>query len=266
MILPGTPLRHHEFRPYAKCPAFAQVYKFDLTENRLTNRYSIDGAGVPLVIGGREDIDAVTLARLERNYLFPAGRVPHYLLVHHGLAAYAASEARQFGALSDGCTLFRFDAHPDSNNWISFKNRDLGRIYSASVPKAHEDSYVRPLVESGLVNRIVWFRSSPGVFFINRDYRQDFRDLLPTLRFDEVEEEDLARFDRGLISGLPRKRVILDIDPDYYAHLHPENMFAVANLIQYLFRKAGLIMQCFAPETIETQLAARYAVNLIQTV
>ncbi len=266
MILPQAPLRHHEFAAYGRNQRFPQVYKYDLTDNRLANRFASEEGTHPLVIGGREDLDAVSLASLQRNYLFPAGRTPNYLLRHHGLAAYAACEAREFGAIADGSTLFRFDAHPDSNNWIRFKSPELRDIYQVCSPKAHEDSYVRPLVESGLVSRIVWFRSSPGLFFINRDIQMDFRDLLPALRLDEVEEQDLASFSRSEISGLPRKRIILDIDLDYYAHLRPESMFTVSNLVQYLFRKAGLVMQSFAPETIDTQLAARFAVNLIQTV
>ncbi|MCU0640673.1 MAG: UPF0489 family protein [Candidatus Margulisbacteria bacterium] len=269
MIIPKASLGHADFRPYAAARKFAQVYQVDITLARLINRYSVEPGNLehckPLVVGGQEDLNPGQLARLEQSYLFQANNTPHYLLEHHGLAEYACAEAREFGVLAEqDCTLVRFDAHPDSDRWRFFKGWDLERIFSSCCPSVNEGSYLRPLIEGQLVSRIVWFRSSPGMMFMNRDIRQDLGRDFPKLEILEIEPAKVADFNLASIDSLPPNKLILDIDLDYFAHLQFEFMYSIANRIIGLHHRAGLALQVLSPGYIDKDKAANFAVDLIR--
>lgn len=262
--IPSAPLYTRHFLVYAGSPEFPQVYsERDAATGRLVNKFSA-GSDRPLILGGRNDLDPQKISRMERNLVLQMFYHPVYLFDHHGLAAYGCAEAAEFGNISKGATLFRFDAHPDLAKGFEPADASLSAVYQASKSKLGEDSYVWNLVKLGLVSNIYWFKSSPGAGFINGTSK-DILQAFPELKITEVPEDGIAGFDRRLVTGIPTNLRILDIDYDYFKGLRHEYVFSTASLISYLFRQAGLVLQTLSPDYIDPDYSSRLAVDLMKS-
>jgi hypothetical protein len=243
----SAPVSTHGFQPYAEVFPFHNIYN-KMHGGRPANRFSLETER-PFVLGGQEDLDPHQLSRMERHLLLQIIGKPVYFLAHHGLATYACAEAVEFRALTKGATLFRFGAPDDLERGLLDPAGvyDLPEIYRNCQSEFNDCRYIWNLAGLGLISEIVWFKSSLGIHFINGD-GQAFRDAFPGIKISSFDEHELAGFDRGKITDLLEKNIILDIDYNYFKGLRNEYLFSTADLIRFLFRRAGVVVQTLSPE------------------
>lgn len=266
MSISNAPKTTAAFRPYARSAAFHQTYRPHSGLGRLVNRRSMipDRPTTPLLIGGAGDLIPQNLAKRENNYLFDVGGIPSYLFEHHSSSTYAVMEGREFGVIRDGSVLFHFDAHPDAECCHSFLKTPTN-IYLMFNNHFHEAEWIWPLADRGVISEVVWFSSSPGKMFINGDFQQ-FRKNFPAVKVSEVPERELAAFDRSRIDRLPRQKIVLSIDYDYFTYPQIEYLFESTSLIQYIYRRAGLVTQALSPAYIDISKAVQLACGLMNSI
>lgn len=243
----SAPISTHGFHPYAEIFPFHQLYN-KMQGGRPANKYSLE-TNRPLVLGGQEDLDPNDLSRMERHLLLQIIGKPVYLLAHQGMATYACAEAVEFRALAKGATLFRFGAPDDLEKGLfdPASSPDLTAIYKDSQSEINFDRYIWNLVSLGLVSEIVWFKSSPGRDYISGN-GNIFRQAFPRVKISSFDEHEIAGFDLRKVTDLLAKNIFLCIDYSYFRGLRHEFMFSTADLIKFLFRRAGLVVQTLSPD------------------
>ncbi|OGC36858.1 hypothetical protein A2311_02960 [candidate division WOR-1 bacterium RIFOXYB2_FULL_48_7] len=257
------------FRPYAGSALFHQTYQPNPATGRLVNIHSLPSSPeftrTPLIIGGLEDCSEEALRRGDQNLLLDVAGVPTYLFTYHSGTAYAATEALAFGRLVKGATLFHFDAHPDMDSNHLGIDEGLAKAYKYFHDKFQEGSWLWPLVASGQVSEIFWFSASPGPGFLNGN-TMEIRRAFPALKITEVKEADLPGFDRSIISALPREKMLLSLDLDYFAFPEIDYLFDSTGLIRSMWPQAGVVSLALSPDYIKKRLAIRLARGLMATV
>ena len=259
----SAPRSTRGFEPYAESFPFHNTYN-TTHGGRPANKYSLE-TNQPLVLGGQEDLNPNDLCRMENHLLLQIIGKPAYLLAHNGMTTYACAEAVEFRALAKGATLFRFGASDDLEPGLfdPGSNFDLPKIYR-ECQSTFRDRYIWNLVSQGLVSEVVWFKSTPGRDFISGDGNR-FREAFPGVKIDSFDEREIAGFDRGRAANLLAKNILLHIDYNYFKGLRHEYMFSTADLIKFLFRRAGLVVQALSPEFFKSDplYPAHLAIDLM---
>ena len=256
-----APRTASEFRPYAGARRFLEIYA-KTHEGRPVNQFSRE-TDQPLILGGKEELAALRETGLTgNNLLFQILGTPVYLFERDNMTTYAAAEAIDFGVMSPGATLCHFDAHPDMNRAFEPKDGSLQEVFKSSASSFNEGSFIWNLVRLGYVDRVLWFNSSPGPQFINGS-EQPILEAFPRLKITTIGEDQLAGFDRQSLAGLPKEKVILHIDYDYFAHPRLEFGFSLFPFILQLFPLAGVVIQATSPDYIDRRFAARLAANFM---
>jgi len=189
------------------------------------------------------------LERCEQNILLQIMGKPNYTFVYHSGMVYATEEAKEFGVIDDQCTLVRFDAHPDADKELLSLDRSLEKTYRPYQSKFHEGSYLWQLVVRGLVSEVLWFSAPVGPMFVNGS-TEALQKAFPALKITEIPHNEITTFDFSRLDHLSPRRLLLDIDWDFAAHINPSYMPAATKAMQYVFRRAGLVFQALSPDYI----------------
>lgn len=253
---------HAQFKPYAQSEAFKSVYVPRPGDSRLVNCFSVNDQR-PLVVAEREELNP---DRLNQNLLLDIGGIPSYLFERDSSTAYAVVEAHEFGVLDKDCTLFRFDAHPDmERGWECTKEGLEAAYWYYSQTQTYEAHFIWDLVRRGFVTEIVWFRSPTPPGFINGNSKH-LQEAFPDLKISQFWERDISSFDKCRIDRLPRRKVILNTDYDYFSLLRREYVFSATYMMRYIFQRAGLHAQALSYDYIDPEIARRLAVDFMGNV
>lgn len=257
-------MSHSNFRAYANAPKFRQIYQPNPQTQRLTNVFS--ATHKPLVLGEPGDFTEHKLRSLSVNNLFSIDGRPLYCVDYDGITAYAVQEAYELGVIDKGATLVRFDAHPDAEKSVlETGNISLERCFNSHSSKFSENRFLWYLVQQGYINEIIWFSSSPGFMFINGP-TEPLTTAFPHLKFTRISENGLRNTDKNLAQAFDSRKLILNVDLDYFENLPASYLFSVSTILLQFLRRASTTVVAFSPDYIPAEKASRFLIDMVSNI
>lgn len=198
----------------------------------------------------------------------PESETPVYIFDRHNHAYYGWCEAFAQGRIEKGATLVHIDAHSDA-----FVTKDTPPPYdsleqSSAYAKGLEIAdFISPAMKKGLVNDFIWVTphsfSKDGMllqYLKGKDkYLNKSEPQVDYLRIDSSRLEAMTDF----LQRLSPKRVIVDIDLDYFVTKQGSQLETDIEIMKKIIRLAGAVTVATSPGFIEGERAIELAKRIL---